>query len=54
MINCMVETGDGDLKGAAAADHFDCGKGNDEILDFKPSQGDTKTKDCEDFSQVLL
>lgn len=42
-------TGDGDLKGGAAADHFDCGKGNDEILDFKPSQEDTKTKDCEDF-----
>ena len=42
-------TGYGDLKGGAGADHVDCGKGNDEILDFKPSQGDTKTKDCEDF-----
>ena len=42
-------TGDDDLKGGAGADHFDCGKGNDEILDFNPSQGDTKTKNCEDF-----
>ena len=42
-------TGNDDLKEGLRAYHFDCGKGNDEILNFKPSQGDTKTKDCEDF-----
>jgi plastocyanin len=35
------------LIGGPGADHFDCGPGNDTIKDFNPSEGDTKTNDCE-------
>jgi len=30
-INLFGGSGDDDLKGGAGADHFDCGKGNDEM-----------------------
>lgn len=35
--------------GGSGADHFDCGSGDDIIMDFNPSEGDTKESNCEDF-----
>jgi Ca2+-binding RTX toxin-like protein len=37
------------LFGDAGKDRFICGPGTDTIGDFNPSQGDTKTSDCENF-----
>lgn len=39
--------GDDVLVGGPGADYFDCGPGKDTIRDFNPSEGDTKTNDCE-------
>lgn len=44
--------GDDILIGGPGADHFDCGPGNDTIRDFNPSEGDTKTNDCENVTYV--
>lgn len=41
--------GDDQLEGGRGKDKFDCGAGTDEIIDFEPSEGDTKTADCEIF-----
>ena len=41
--------GNDDLTGGMGADLFQCGAGNDKITDFKPSEGDKKTNDCEQF-----
>ena len=35
------------LVGGVGRDYFDCGPGKDTIRDFNPSEGDTKTTDCE-------
>ena len=35
--------------GGSGANHFDCGSGDDTIMDFEPSKGDTKESNCEDF-----
>lgn len=35
------------LQGSVGADSFKCGPGNDRITDFNPSEGDTKSNDCE-------
>ena len=40
------------LIGGPGADHFDCGPGNDTVKDFNPSEGDTKTQDCENVMIV--
>ena len=37
------------LIGGPGADYFDCGLGNDTIRDYHPSEGDTKTNDCENY-----
>ncbi len=37
------------LHGNTGKDSFDCGSGSDTIIDYDPSQGDTKTTDCEKF-----
>jgi Ca2+-binding RTX toxin-like protein len=37
------------LIGGPGADYFDCGPGNDTIRDYHPSEGDTKTNDCENY-----
>lgn len=37
------------LIGGPGADYFDCGLGNDTIRDYHPSEGDTKTDDCENY-----
>jgi RTX calcium-binding nonapeptide repeat (4 copies) len=39
--------GDDVLVGGVGRDYFDCGPGKDTIRDFNPSEGDTKTTDCE-------
>jgi Ca2+-binding RTX toxin-like protein len=36
-----------ELTGGPGPDTFQCGSGNDKITDFKPSEGDKKTSDCE-------
>jgi Ca2+-binding RTX toxin-like protein len=41
--------GNDKLRGDAGKDKFQCGTGTDSIIDFKPSEGDTKTADCENF-----
>ena len=41
--------GDDELTGGKGADIFLCGAGNDKITDFKASEGDKKTNDCEHF-----
>ena len=38
---------DDTLIGGSGADFFNCGDGQDAITDFNPSQGDTRTQDCE-------
>lgn len=37
------------MRGGNGADLFQCGSGNDKITDFKVSEGDKKTNDCEQF-----
>jgi Ca2+-binding RTX toxin-like protein len=37
------------LIGGPGADYFDCGLGNDTVRDYHPSEGDTKTNDCENY-----
>jgi Ca2+-binding RTX toxin-like protein len=37
------------LIGGPGADYFDCGLGNDTVRDYHPSEGDTKTSDCENY-----
>lgn len=37
------------LHGESGADFFDCGAGIDTIIDFKSTEGDTKTPACENF-----
>jgi RTX calcium-binding nonapeptide repeat (4 copies) len=39
--------GDESLYGSLGADSFKCGPGNDQIDYFTPSEGDTKSNDCE-------
>ena len=41
---------DDTLVGGPGKDYFNCGDGQDQIVDFKSSQGDTKTQDCEVIS----
>lgn len=41
--------GNDELTGGKGADLFQCGAGTDKITDFKPSEGDKKTSDCEQF-----
>lgn len=41
--------GNDGLTGGKGADSFQCGSGDDKITDFKPSEGDKKTNDCEQF-----
>ena len=38
-----------ELTGGPGPDFFQCGPGIDKIIDFKPSEGDKKTNDCEKF-----
>lgn len=47
----LLVGGDGndELTGGRGADKFQCGAGNDKITDFKASEGDLKTNDCEQF-----
>jgi len=47
----LIGGGDRDVfDGGPGADSFDCGPGdNDWIIDFNPSEGDTKSNDCELF-----
>jgi len=37
------------LTGGKGSDKFQCGAGKDKITDFKTSEGDKKTSDCEQF-----
>lgn len=41
--------GDDSLFGSVGTDSFKCGTGNDRIVDFNPSEGDTKSNDCENI-----
>jgi|SoiMetStandDraft_2_1073263.scaffolds.fasta_scaffold1040038_1 hypothetical protein len=41
--------GDDSFYGSVRADSFKCGTGNDRIDDFSPSEGDTKSNDCENI-----
>jgi len=41
--------GNDELTGGKGADKFDCGAGTDKITDFKPSEGDIKSTNCEQF-----
>ena len=41
--------GNDELTGCLGPDTFSCGPGTDKIADFKPSEGDRKTSDCEQF-----
>jgi hypothetical protein len=41
--------GNDELTGGPGPDTFVCGPGTDKIIDFKPSEGDKKTSDCEQF-----
>jgi hypothetical protein len=41
--------GNDELTGGPGPDTFQCGSGTDKITDFKPSEGDKKTSDCEQF-----
>jgi Ca2+-binding RTX toxin-like protein len=43
---------DDTLIGGPGADYFNCGDGQDQIVDFNPSQGDTRTQDCEVINTV--
>ena len=43
---------DDTLIGGPGADYFSCGDGQDSIVDFNPSQGDTRTQDCEVINTV--
>jgi len=47
----LLVGGDGndELTGGKGSDKFQCGAGNDKITDFKASEGDKKTNDCEQF-----
>ena len=47
----LLVGGDGndELTGGKGSDNFQCGAGNDKITDFKASEGDKKTNDCEQF-----
>ena len=49
--NDQLSSGPGDdlLYGSVGADTFRCGTGNDRITDFNPSEGDTKSNDCENI-----
>jgi hemolysin type calcium-binding protein len=47
--NLIGGPGNDELTGGNGADNFNCGSGNDKITDFKPSEGDKKTSDCEQF-----
>jgi Ca2+-binding RTX toxin-like protein len=49
--NDKLNGGDGndEMTGGSGADSFQCGAANDEITDFKASEGDKKTNDCEQF-----
>jgi hypothetical protein len=42
-------TGNDELTGGPGPDTFVCGPGIDKITDFKQSEGDKKTSDCEQF-----
>ena len=48
--NLLGGPDDDTLIGGPGKDHFNCGEGQDIIVDFKSSQGDTKTQDCEVIS----
>jgi hypothetical protein len=37
------------LVGNEGADEFECGDGEDEIIDYNEEEGDTKSEDCENF-----
>ncbi|HEY7109016.1 MAG TPA: calcium-binding protein [Nitrososphaeraceae archaeon] len=41
--------GNDELTGGLGPDSIACGAGNDKITDFKPSEGDKKSDDCEQF-----
>lgn len=43
------ENGNDELTGGSGADSFLCDAVNDKITDFKPSEGDKKSNDCEQF-----
>jgi Ca2+-binding RTX toxin-like protein len=45
--------GDDILEGGPGADYFDCGDGQDLIVDFNPLQGDTHADNCEDIREQL-
>ncbi len=49
--NDLLSGGNGndELTGGKGADRFDCGAGKDKITDFKPSEGDIKSTNCEQF-----
>jgi hypothetical protein len=47
------DIGDDTLEGDAGANTFHCGLGVDTITDFNPGQGDTKSDDCEIFSENI-
>jgi Ca2+-binding RTX toxin-like protein len=48
--NLLGGQDDDTLIGGPGKDYFNCGEGQDVIVDFKPSQGDTRTQDCEVIS----
>jgi Ca2+-binding RTX toxin-like protein len=48
--NLLGGPDDDTLVGGPGKDYFNCGDGQDVIVDFKPSQGDTRTQDCEVIS----
>jgi len=47
----LLVGGDGndELTGGKGSDKFQCGAGNDKITDFKLSEGDIKSTNCEQF-----
>ena len=49
--NDLLSGGNGndELTGGKGADLFQCDAGNDKITDFKASEGDKKSNDCEQF-----
>jgi hypothetical protein len=47
--NVIGGEGDDLLTGGGGAQRFVCGGGEDTILDYDESKGDTKTEDCENF-----
>ena len=48
--NLLGGSDDDTLIGGPGKDYFNCGDGQDVIVDFNPSQGDTRTQDCEVIS----